>query len=67
MLEEQLQNQQMDLLACNGRCHAQGQQLQQNQAQLNDERMKLHALREELNAVQMQRQQLEMHIAQEVT
>ncbi|XP_044746115.1 ribosome-binding protein 1 [Coccinella septempunctata] len=65
ILEEQLQNLQMDLLACNNRCHAQGQQLQQTQAQLNEERMKLHSLREELAAVQMQRQQLEMHIAQE--
>ncbi|XP_045461094.1 kinectin isoform X2 [Harmonia axyridis] len=65
ILEDQLQSQQLDLLACNNRCHAQGQQLQQTQAQLNDEIMKLHSLREELATVQMQRQQLEMHIAQE--
>ncbi|KAL3288432.1 hypothetical protein HHI36_002878 [Cryptolaemus montrouzieri] len=64
-LEEQLQNQQMEMHACNNRYHAQAQQLQQAQVQLNEERIKMHTLREELGAVQMQRQQLELHITQE--
>lgn len=64
-LEEQLQNKQMELQGLNNRMHNQAQALQQVQVQLNDERLKHHGVREELANAQMQRQQLEMHMAQE--
>ncbi|XP_031328819.1 kinectin-like [Photinus pyralis] len=63
-LEEALQAKHLELQAVNGRIHSQNQKLQQIQAQMNEESLAMHKLHEENNALQLQRQQIEIHIAQ---
>lgn len=60
-LEEMVQAKQLEIQATNTRTHG---QLQQLQVQLNDEIMKARKMREENAAMQMQRQQLELRMAQ---
>lgn len=63
-LEEALQNRQIEVQAANNRLHGQTQKLQQLQAQLNDELINSHKLREEHSALLAQKQQIECRIAQ---
>lgn len=59
-----MQNKQLEIQAQNNRLHGQTQKVQQLQAQLNDEIINGHKLREEQSALLVQRQQLECRLAQ---
>lgn len=63
-LEEALQAKHLELQAVNNRIHGQNQKLQQMQTQMNDESLAMHKLHEENTSLQLQRQQIDIHIAQ---
>ncbi|KAK5647613.1 hypothetical protein RI129_002505 [Pyrocoelia pectoralis] len=63
-LEEALQAKHLELQAVNSRVHGQNQKLQQIQAQMNEESLAMHKLHEENTSLQLQRQQIDIHIAQ---
>lgn len=63
-LEEALHAKHLELQSLNNLLHSQGQKMQQIQAQINDEGIVVRKLREENAALQLQRQQIDLHIAQ---
>lgn len=62
--EETLQNKQIEMQAVNSRLQTQTQKLQQLQAQLNEEMLNSRKIREEHSALVVQRQQMELRLAQ---
>ncbi|KAF5303624.1 hypothetical protein FQA39_LY09871 [Lamprigera yunnana] len=62
--EEALQAKHLELQSANSRLHSQNQKLQQMQTQINEESIAMRKLHEENTALQLQRQQIDIHISQ---